>query len=78
MDGEERERIDVPVRVGGQPHAEMDVRLGPFGLATRADRAGDLAFADRGADRKPDRPQVDEGDGVSVLRPDRQAEPFVR
>jgi hypothetical protein len=77
-DGEQRERVDVPVRLGGQPHAEMNVWLRPFGLAGRADRADDLAFADRGADRKSDRPQVDEGDGVSALGPDRQAEPFVR
>jgi hypothetical protein len=76
--GKERERVEVPVRLGGQPDAEMDVRLRPFGLSTRADRPHDLPLADRCSDSERDRPQVDEGDRVPVLRADRQTAAFAR
>ena len=76
--GKQHKRVDVPVRVGGQPDAEMDVRLGPFRIAARADRPHDLALTDRCADSECDRAQVDEGDRVAVCRADRQAETLAR
>jgi hypothetical protein len=71
---QERQRVDIAVRIGGQADAQIHVRLGPLGLAARADRADDVALRDRGPDRDPDRAEVDEGDRVPVLGPDRQAE----
>lgn len=75
---EQGERVDVAVRVGSQPDAEMDVRLEALGLTARADCPDDFAFDDCGADRQADRPEVNEGDRIPVLGTDRQAEPFVR
>ena len=76
--GEQRERVYVSVRLGGETDAEMHVRLRPFGLSARADRPHDLALDDRCSDAQRDRPEVDEGDRVPVLRADRQAAPFAR
>lgn len=72
--GKQRERIEVPVRVGGQPDAEVDVRFGPFGVAARADRAHDLPFGERRPRRCSDRAEVDERDRVPVRSANRQAE----
>ncbi|MEK6274890.1 MAG: hypothetical protein AABM30_06065 [Actinomycetota bacterium] len=77
-DGKQRERVEVPVRVGGQPDAEVDVRLRPFRVATWPDRAHDLPFADRRPDGQGDRPEVDEGDRIPVRCANRQTEPFPR
>ena len=76
--GEQRERIDIPVRVGGQANAEMDVGLSPLGVAARADRADDLPLLDRRSRSHPDRSQVDERDRVAVGRANRQAQALVR
>lgn len=76
--GEQRERVEVPVRVGGQPDAEVNIRLRSFGLAARADRPHDLPLDNRRSDRQSDRSQVDEGDRVPAFGADRQAEPFAR
>jgi hypothetical protein len=75
---EQRERVDVAVRFGGQANAEVDVRLSPLGVPARADRAHDLAFRDRGARSHADRSEMDERDRVAVGRANRQAQPFVR
>jgi len=75
---EERERIDVTVWIGGQANAEMDVRLGPLGIAARADGADDLPLLDRRPHTHADRPQVDERDRIPVRGANRQAQPFVR
>jgi hypothetical protein len=56
----------------------VDVGLGAFRLAARSDRADDLALADGRLHSDRDRPQVNQGDRVSVLRADRQAPAFVR
>ncbi|MEP6909102.1 MAG: hypothetical protein ABI896_01570 [Actinomycetota bacterium] len=56
----------------------MDIGLRPLGLAARADRAHDLSLAHRRSDPDPDRSQVDEGDGVAVLSPDREAQALAR
>jgi hypothetical protein len=66
-------RVDVAVRVGGQAHAEVDVGLGAFGLAARADRADDFALCDCSPHSNGDRPQVNQGDRIAVLGTDRQA-----
>ncbi len=76
--GEQRERVDVSVLFGGETDAEMHVRLRPFGVSARSDRSDDLALDDRGSDAQRDRPEVDKGDRIPVLRADRQAAPFAR
>jgi hypothetical protein len=76
--GEQRKRVEVPIWVGGQSDAEVDVRLGSFRLAARADRPHDLPLADRRPGRQGDRSQVHEGDRVAVLGADRQTEPLAR
>jgi hypothetical protein len=73
-----RERIEVAVRVGGQADAEVDVGLRPFHVAARADRAHHLALLDRRARSHADRPEMDQRDGISVGRPDRETEPLMR
>jgi hypothetical protein len=77
-DGQQRKRVEIPVRIGGQADAEMDVRLRSFGLAARADRPHDLSFADSRSNGQANRSQVDEGDGIAVRGADRQAEPLAR
>jgi hypothetical protein len=74
---QERQGIDVPVRIGRSPDAEIDVRLGPLGLTTGTDRADDVALAQVGPDRDPDRTEVDERDRPPVLGADRQAQPLM-
>jgi hypothetical protein len=74
--GEQQLRVDVAVRVGGQAHAEVDVGLGTFGLPARPDRADDFSFCDRSPHSNGDRPQVNQGDRVAILRADRQAAPL--
>ena len=61
---QERERVDVPVRIGRDTHAEMHVALA-------ADEADDIAFPDGAAARDGRRTQVDERDRVAVRRPNR-------
>jgi len=56
----------------------VDVGLGPFRVSARPDRADDLAFTDRGADREADRPEMDQGHRVTICGADRQAEPVAR
>lgn len=75
---EKRERVDIPVRIGGQANAEVDVGLGPLGLAARADGAHDLPFLDRRPSPYPDRSEVHERDRVALGGANRQAEPLVR
>ena len=76
--GQQRQRVDVAVRIRGQANAEVNVRLAPLRLAARADRGHDVALVDRGARGDADRADVDEGDGVPLRSANRQAEPFVR
>ena len=74
---EKRERIDVPVRIGGQANAEVDVGLRVLRVAAGADRAHDVAFLDRGPGAYSDRSEVDERDRVAVGGANRQAQPLV-
>ena len=66
-DREQRLRVDVPVRVGRQADAQVDVGLRAFRIAAGADRADDVALRDRRPHAKSNRPQVDERDGVAVF-----------
>jgi hypothetical protein len=75
---QERQGIDVPVRVGSTTDAEIHVRLGPLGVTARTDRADDVALAHLGPDRDPDRAEVDERDRPAVFGADRQAQPLMR
>jgi hypothetical protein len=77
-DGQQRKRVEIPVRIGGQADAEMDVWLRSLWLAARADRPHDLSIADSRSNGQGNRSQVDEGDGIPVLGADRQAEPLAR
>jgi len=74
---QERQGIDVPVRVGRATDAEIHVRLGPLGVTARADRADDVALAHLRPDRDPDRAEVDERDRPAVPGADRQAQPLM-
>ena len=74
---QQRQRVEVAVRICRQSNAEVDVRLTPLRLAARADRGHDLAFLDRGSRRHADRAEVHERDRVAVGRADRQAKALV-
>ncbi len=76
--GKEKQRIEVPVRVGRQADAEVHVRLGPLRLAAGADRADDLPLVDGRPHADSDRSQVHERDRVAVCGADRQALPLAR
>jgi hypothetical protein len=68
---QERQRVDVALRVIRSPDAEMNVRHLVLRIAGRADRADCLALGNSVAGRDHDRAQVEERDRVAVLRPDR-------
>jgi hypothetical protein len=70
--GQERQRIEVTLRIIGMAHPEVDERHGQLGLAARADRAYDLALRDGVAAADGVRPEVHERDRVAVRRRDRQ------
>jgi hypothetical protein len=74
---QERQGVDVPVRVGRSTDAEIHVRLGPLGITARADRADDVALAHLRPDRDPDRAEVNERHRPPVLGADRQAQPLM-
>jgi hypothetical protein len=74
---QERQGIDVPIRVGRSTDAEIDVRLGPLGRTTRTDRADDVALAHLRPGRDPNRAEVDERDRPPVLGADGQAQPLM-
>ena len=75
---QERQRIDIAVRIGRAADAQVHVRLGPFGLTAGADRGDDVALAHAGPDGDADRAEVDECDRPAVLGADRQAQPLMR
>ena len=68
---QERQRVDVTVRIRRVADAQVDVRLGPFGIAARADRADDVSFGDLRSDGHADRAEVDERDRPAVGGPNR-------
>ncbi len=69
--GEESERVDVAVRVRGDPDAEVDVGDVRRSVAARADRADGVALGHRAAALHAGRAEMDEGDGVAVVGCDR-------
>ena len=68
---EEHFRISVTLRVGEQPDAELQVRDGMRGDAAGADDRDGLALGHDGAPRHEQRAQMQERDGVTVHRLDR-------
>jgi hypothetical protein len=73
--GQERQRVEISLRIRGGPHAEMDVRLRHLGVAARADRSDAVALRDRCAARDRDRAEVGQRHGVPVSGRDRHALP---
>ena len=76
--GKQQLRVDVAGRVCCQANSEVDIGLGAFGLAARADRADDFAFIDGSPRSDRDRSQMNERDRIPVLRADCQAAASVR
>jgi hypothetical protein len=70
---QERQRVDVALRVGGHTDAELDIRLGELDLAARPDRADRVTLRDRGVAAHADRAEVQERDRVAVLCLDRHS-----
>ncbi len=68
---QERERIDVPLRVRGHTHAEMDVRPVHFRGSARSNRPDLGALAHGVSLFHAERTQMDEGHRVSVAGLDR-------
>jgi hypothetical protein len=75
---QQRQRIDVPVRVGRVPNAEVHVRLAALDISARADRADDLALVDLGAFGDADRAEMDERHRPAVLGAYGQAQALPR
>jgi hypothetical protein len=74
----QRQGIEIPVGLGGQAHAEVDVRLGMLGLAARANRADDVPLRDCRPDPDRNRPELDERHREAVRGPNREREPRAR
>jgi hypothetical protein len=70
--GQERQRIEVTLRIIRTAHPEVDEGHGQLGLSARADRAYDLALRDAVAAPDGERPEMHERDRVAVRRRDRQ------
>jgi hypothetical protein len=69
--GQEEHRVDIAVRVRGQSHPEIDVRLRKLRYAAGPHRADDLPLPDRVAAPDGIRAQMHEGDRVAVRGLDR-------
>jgi len=68
---EQPRRVEVAVRLGGQPDAEVDVRRRRDRVLAQADLADDGSFGDRAASSDGHHPELEERDGVPVCRLDR-------
>ena len=73
--GQERQRVEVPLRVVSSPDAQVDVGLRHLGVAARTDRADDGALRDGCIARDGDRAEVRERHRVAVSGRDRDALP---
>ena len=71
--GQERQRIEIPLRLGGHPHAEVHVGLRHLGVGADADRPDARALGYRGATRDRDRAKVRQRHCVPVGGGDRDA-----
>jgi hypothetical protein len=65
--GQEEERIQVPIRVGAPPHAEMDVGHRELHHAARTDGPNDVALRQARAATHGDRAEMQERDRVTIL-----------
>jgi hypothetical protein len=73
-DRQERQRVEVPVRLGGQPNSEVDRRHAPFPGAELG--FGDhVSLRDRGARAHGEGAEMEKSDGVPVLGPERDRPP---
>jgi hypothetical protein len=68
---EQAERIDVAMRIGGNPHAEVDVRGEGDGVGALADGADDGALGDDAAAQDADRAELEKRDRIAVRALDR-------
>jgi hypothetical protein len=68
---QERQRIDVPVRIGQAAHTEVDVRRACDRVRALADAADDRALGDGAPAGDLDRAELEERDGVAVRSLDR-------
>jgi hypothetical protein len=68
---EQRQRIDVPLRIARRSHSEVDVRVGVFDYAARPNRSDHGALTEACAARDRDRPEVDKRQRVTRGRLDR-------
>ena len=68
---QERQRVDVALRVVGGSYPEMDIRHLHLRLAGRPDGADGLALGDPVAGRDQDLAEMEQCDRVAVRRPDR-------
>ena len=75
---EELQRIEIPLRIGRAPDAEVDVRDRELRDAARADGADDHALRDDGVPRDHDRAEMRQRDGEPVRRVDRDRQPARR
>jgi hypothetical protein len=71
---QECERIEIAVRLGRQPNAEVHVRLGMLRLSARADGADHVALGKRRPKAHGDRAEMHERDRVPVRSTDRERE----
>ena len=69
--GKQAERVDVAVRIGGEPDAEVDVRRRRDGVDARADDADDRSFGDHAAARDARRAELQQRHRVAVRGQDR-------
>lgn len=70
-DREERDRVEIPVRIGGEPDAEVDVGPVDLGRARRADGSDRIAFGDGVSLPDRARAEMRQRDREPVVRADR-------
>jgi hypothetical protein len=70
-DGQQQERIQVPVRLRSPPHAEVNIRHGQLHNAARPDGSDEVALRDGRPAPHGGRAEMQERDRVAVLRLER-------
>jgi hypothetical protein len=66
--GEQRQRVEIPMRLGGQPYAEVHRGHAPF-VAAELGRGDHVALRDGCADAHAERTEMQKRDRVAVLGP---------
>jgi hypothetical protein len=69
--GQQAERVEVAVGIGGDPDAEMDVRSGRDRIHALADDTDDRPLLDDAAAKHARRAELEQGHGIAVGRLDR-------